>query len=258
MITTNVANVLCPLDGSPDAERALDNAIDAAELFGLPLTLFSAVEDPHLVARQKDYLLAAAGGAEANVEVIVDPHPPGAISARAGDDSLVVMATSTHPLIHHGYLGSAAETIVRDRDIPTLLVGPRASVRLKDVTKTVACCDGSSLSELALQPAEEWADALDCDLWIVSVVEPTYTPADEEPGAETNYVHALARPLGAQWDVLHGTDPARSIAGWAESALLVMTSHGRTGWSRLRMGSVTTATVRWAAGPVLVMRGQAG
>jgi nucleotide-binding universal stress UspA family protein len=37
------------------------------------------------------------------------------------------------------------------------------------------------------------------------------------------------------------------------TALLVMATHGRTGWDRLRLGSVTTATVHAATVPVLVV-----
>lgn len=250
----NATNVLCPLDGSPQAERALPAAMDAARLSDLPLTLFSAVEDEHMVTRQTDYLHECLGDVAAKVEVVVDPHAPHAIS-EAGSHSLVVMATSTQPLIHHGYLGSAAESVVRTRDLPTLLVGPRATLGLTDLDRTVACCDGSELSEVALEHGRKWADALDNELWVITVLRPTYESANTSV-SEHNYVSRLAKKVDAQWDVLHGTDPARAIASWADTALIVMTSHGRTGWSRLRMGSVTTATVRWASTPVLVLRGQ--
>ena len=250
----NATDVLCPLDGSTDAERALPSAIDAAQLFELPLCVFSAVEDQHLVSRRSDYLEAIVADSSATVEVVINPHAPRAIVERAGNDSLVVMATSTQPLIHHGYLGSAAEAVVRDRELPTLLLGPRSHTRLKSVDRSVACCDGSPLSELSLDIAREWSDKLDAELWVVTVAPP-YGSDLTEPGPASNYVRGVADRVDAQWEVLHGTDPSRSIASWAETALIVMTSHGRTGWSRLKMGSVTTATVRWAAGPLLVSGG---
>jgi nucleotide-binding universal stress UspA family protein len=37
------------------------------------------------------------------------------------------------------------------------------------------------------------------------------------------------------------------------TALLVMATHGRTGWDRLRLGCVTGATVHAATVPVLVV-----
>ena len=68
-----------------------------------------------------------------------------------------------------------------------------------------------------------------------------------------------ARGLGGVegWDVLdrHPADAlVDMVASAAErTALLVMATHGRTGWDRLRLGSVTTATVHGSAVPVLVV-----
>jgi hypothetical protein len=51
---------------------------------------------------------------------------------------------------------------------------------------------------------------------------------------------------------------AHALAGLGASdmeptALLVMATHGRTGWDRLRLGSVTAATIHAATVPVLVV-----
>jgi nucleotide-binding universal stress UspA family protein len=43
------------------------------------------------------------------------------------------------------------------------------------------------------------------------------------------------------------------MAAAEPTALLVMATHGRTGWDRLRLGSVTTATLHRATVPVLVV-----
>jgi Universal stress protein family len=58
--------------------------------------------------------------------------------------------------------------------------------------------------------------------------------------------------------VLHDKDPAHALVGLAAStteptALLVMATHGRTGWDRLGLGSVTIAAVQGATTPVLVV-----
>ena len=60
------------------------------------------------------------------------------------------------------------------------------------------------------------------------------------------------------WDTYHSRHPARELADLSASsyhptALLVMATHGRTGWDRLRLGSVTAATVHAATVPVLVV-----
>ena len=60
-----------------------------------------------------------------------------------------------------------------------------------------------------------------------------------------------------QIEVLLG-DPAASIANYGTEAgveLIVLPSHGRTGLTRLLMGSVAERVVRLAHCPVLVLRG---
>lgn len=77
---------------------------------------------------------------------------------------------------------------------------------------------------------------------------------------DASHVAALAAEIDgvAGWDVLHDTDPARALVAMAASpstptGLLVMATHGRSGWDRLRLGSVTVATVHAASVPVLVV-----
>jgi nucleotide-binding universal stress UspA family protein len=40
--------------------------------------------------------------------------------------------------------------------------------------------------------------------------------------------------------------------------MLVMATHGRTGWDRMRLGSVTTAAIRSSGVPVLVVPADPG
>jgi nucleotide-binding universal stress UspA family protein len=56
-------------------------------------------------------------------------------------------------------------------------------------------------------------------------------------------------------------DPGNEIAGYAETLkadLIVMPSHGRSGLTRLLIGSVAERVVRLAHCPVLVLRGLSG
>jgi len=254
----NATHVLCPLDGTIASVRALPSAVDAARLLDVPLRVFSAVEDAHEIKQRTEQLDAAALQFSVppprETDVIVAPHAPDAIAQRAHEDAFVVMATSTRPLIHHGYLGSATEKVVRELHRPVLAVGPRATTPLSEVGRVVVPCDGSSLSEQAIEPATRWAERLGLQLWIVTVIP----VADPPPvrAFEHTYVERLAERTSdgtTQWDVLHGDDAARAIAEWAEGDLIVMTSHGRSGLSRLTLGSVASGTARWATGPVLMI-----
>lgn len=253
----DATHVLCPLDGSIASVRALPTAVDAARILDLPLRMFSAVEDSHQIQHRTEQLVAAAAHfpepPPRDTDVVVAPHAPDAIAQRAAADAFVVMATSTRPLIHHGYLGSATEKVVREIHRPVLAVGPRSTAPLSEVGRVVVPCDGSSLSEQAIPIAAEWAERLDVDLWIVTVI-PVDGARSGVRAFEHTYVERLAHEpvaAGAQWEVLHGDDPARAIAEWSDGDLIVMTSHGRSGLSRLTLGSIASGTARWATGPVV-------
>jgi nucleotide-binding universal stress UspA family protein len=247
-------HVLCPIDGSEASARALVVAADAAAALQIPLRVFSAVEDPHEIAQQRaqvDFSVAEiAADIEIDVDVTAAPHAPKAIVAFAGDDALVVMATTTRLHVLSGYFGSATEHVIRTLHRPVVTVGPRCEHSLADITGVVVPCDGSALSEEAVPVAKAWADELGVELTVVSVLESRTAAEGTGP---TNYVHNIAKRFDAQWEVLHGADPAKDIAGHAGNRLIVMTSHGRSGFNRLRLGSVATETSRWAKAPVVIV-----
>jgi len=253
--------VVCPLADSSNAERALPSAYDAANALGLSLELFSAVEDKHMVGRRQSHLEQAGArtrcvGTDApRTQVIVDPHAPRALAGRsASADVVMVMATSSQPLMHTGYVGSAAERVVRESYHPVVLIGPRNQTRLGDVDRVVVACDGSALSEEIVPDACDWAKKLSAEVWVVTVLDSRHKSlANTTPQTEANYVRRIASRIDASWEVLHGHDPARTITDWAgPNSLIALTSHGRSGFSRITVGSVATAVTRWATGPVLV------
>ena len=75
---------------------------------------------------------------------------------------------------------------------------------------------------------------------------------------ETAYLRSLANgDPHIDFDVLHSTHPAHELADLADRSpvdLLVMATHGRSGWSRLTLGSVAMNVVHRARCPVLVVR----
>lgn len=256
-----IESVICPVNGDERAERALDSAADVASLCSADLSLFSAVEDGHMVERRRAQVEDIAARRQSDganepikVDIVVDPHAPRAIAERAGmGDTMVVMASSSR-LLHSGYIGSAAERVAREAANPTLIVGPSCQTRLAEVERVVVPCDESQLSESALAPGREWADRLGVELWVVTVLDPG-DGAGADLGTESGYVRRLANGVDANWEVLHGPDAAKTIVQWAGASLIAMTTHGRTGISRIALGSVTTSVVRWAEGPVLVSNG---
>jgi nucleotide-binding universal stress UspA family protein len=97
-------------------------------------------------------------------------------------------------------------------------------------------------------------------LWLLEV-EAQRDPDDPLPRdvQEGGHLAALGHRVAADgWDVLHGKHPGTALAGAAADAaeptgLLVVANHGRTGWDRIHLGSVTAAVVHHAPVPVLVV-----
>lgn len=248
----SITHVLCPIDGTDPSAVALPTAAAVARRLDVPLRIFSGVEDRHEAAARRSVITLQVDevipdAPSPTIEVTVAPHVPPAIVAFAGDDALVVMATTTRPHLAAGYLGSATEHVIRNLHRPVMTVGPSADVSVDALQGVVVPCDGSTLSERALESGRTWADHLGVPMTVVSVLD---EGRSGDPG-ESNYVRNLATSYDASWEVLHGDDIAKVLASWAGPRLIVMTTHGRSGWSRFRYGSVATATTRWASGPVI-------
>lgn len=135
--------------------------------------------------------------------------------------------------------------------------------------------DFSPLSDIALEHASALARQFDATLHFIHVYEPVFAdgymegmspappaPADLEPIKQR--LESLC-PSGkgdvqieCRHDLIFGF-PAGSLVGYAAANdidLIVMGTHGRSGASRLLLGSVAEAVVRAASCPVLTVHEQ--
>lgn len=127
--------------------------------------------------------------------------------------------------------------------------------------------DTSDLSRSALPRAARLAKALGDSLLLVTV-EDRATVASiaelawiegEDPidVLELNLrSRALSVDVPARTDLLPGKDPAASIIDRADRpdvSMIVMATHGRTGVSHWRMGSVAERVIRGSTVPILVV-----
>lgn len=159
-------------------------------------------------------------------------------------------------------LGSVTESVLQRTFGPLVLVGPH--VEPDDFSgPIVVTVDGSEESEFALPLAAAWATELRASPWIVNVGDLTTTEQMSSDTMETAYTARLARELTefsghpVEFDELHGKNPANAVSEYAtrhDASLIVASSHGRSGLSRLAMGSVVSSIVRHATCPVLVVR----
>jgi nucleotide-binding universal stress UspA family protein len=119
----------------------------------------------------------------------------------------------------------------------------------------VVALDGSSAALEALGTAVELDRALGAGITLVHVAHPLDTdlvPDAVLEAATKQYPDehlraSVLRSRDAEWEVV---DHARRVG----ASLVVCSSHGRTGLSRVLMGSVAMGIVRRAACPVVVQR----
>jgi len=258
-------DILVPLDGSSSAERALGPALDLMRRTGVPLRVLSRAL-PADEEELTEYLAGVADrfAGDTDIETLVVDRDsiPDAIAEGIDLRTLVCMSSHGRGGLARAMIGSVAEALLRTLFEPALVVGPHVPEGRPLDGRVVACIDGSAESERTIEPARRWAQMLGAPLWLVEVVDPDAAAelARTSDVFETAQVARVAGRAGGVdgWDVLHGTDPAGALADMAGSggeptAVLVMATHGRTGWDRVRLGSVTASTVHAAAAPVLVV-----
>jgi nucleotide-binding universal stress UspA family protein len=268
-----VESVLVPLDGSMFATLALPAAARlAGRLDADEVRLFSAVSTEDEVAeREKELALVDVPGALLTREVVVDLDAAGAIHEalrRLGPHAVACMAS-------HGKGRSAAlmgsvttEVIARGHD-PLVVVGPAVDEKLRG-EGVVLCVDDSPASFALMPVARRWAALLGETLTVLTVAEPVPPPLDDRPvfrrwgpdGDPMAFLDALVEPLVEAGEkvetvvVLDPIGPSDGIVTFIDertASLVIVSSHARTGITRLVMGSVSANVVHASRSPVLVV-----
>lgn len=262
-----VDTVVVPLDGSPDATRALVPAVVLAERLAARVLLLSTHWDDGMGAAAEHLEHRAQGlPVPADTEVVHDRSAAEAIAMWAcSPRALVCMTTHGRSGLNQAVLGGVAEEVVRAAHRPVVLVGPSTDLDVPiDSGPVLVGLDGSPLGEASLPVAAVWADRLGSEVVLVEVRPAGRAIAEEPRAAESAYVRGLARRLhdarpGGEpvpgWTVLHALDPADGLiaeAHRARAGLVALTTHGRSGLSRVVLGSVVGRVVRHCPTPVLV------
>jgi nucleotide-binding universal stress UspA family protein len=301
---TAIRSILVPLDGSPFSEQAIELArkiasagnakIRLALVHEPPLVPFAVPPSKHAISAElnhrkaeRTYLrevqgrLRARGTPVAAAATLMGvPGPALAEYATEMKVDMVVMATHGRGGLQRAWLGSVADYLVRNLEIPVLLVRPHAisgPVTESSATRILVPLDGSPLSEQALAPALSMALLWNLELALLQVVQPV--PNSIEPmlpiptGYDEELTHSWRNQVQEYLDGLAGQlrqqgvrASASAVIGWhsiesilneaqAEgTAMVVVATHGRGGLSRLTIGSVADKLVRGAEVPVLVYR----
>ncbi len=263
----DIREVVVPLDGSVLGATALEPARAAALALGAPLRLITTRWDDDL-GSPREYLDRAAArlGGEVETAVIQDRGAAEAILLHADhSDTLVCMATHGRSGLGQAVLGSVTETVLSRAGHPVLLVGPQLQTRLSalEPANLLVAVDGSALSESIVPTAAEWAANLGLEVRVVEVTIPSVgllvRHPEQDAHRDVERVVEQLRALGVRADgeVLLGADPSEHIVdratGWP-ATLVAIATHGRTGVSRVVLGSVAMKIAHGSPCPVLVAR----
>jgi nucleotide-binding universal stress UspA family protein len=271
--------IVVPLDGSAFAERALRPACAiAARLENARVLLVHCSPDDVDAAQHQldDRASLYSDVVDIDTRIVGNGNAADTLLAIAASepDATLCMATQGKGGIRATVLGSVSTEVVCRSTRPLVLVGPQCRTALLPAERgrLLVCSDGSTLSDSIIPTAAAWVDRLRLEPWLTEVVgpdedpEPAHEPhSNREVDAATARLATLAEQLrsstdsenaAARTEVLHGS-PGRSIPWFAErlpAALIAMATHGRSGLTRISMGSVANDVVRHAPCPVLVTR----
>lgn len=189
---------------------------------------------------------------------------------------LIVVGSEGRRGLGHVILGSVAADVLRRSPVPVLVVPAGATGAGPSPDRPVLVpVDFSAHTRPALRLAGALAGAYAAPLELAHVLEGTAeTPLDlgglltlsdlrAGPGATARAVghlalrrlaHEAAGATVRERHVVPGTAETEIVrlAAEREAGLVVMGTHGRTGWDRVRLGSVAEWAARFAPCPVLV------
>jgi nucleotide-binding universal stress UspA family protein len=297
--------LLVPLDRSPLAEQALGAAASIARASGAKIELvlvhqpvpFAGFKDVPWNAEQakdeEEYLAATATELETGASISAthtllrgDVIKTICEHARDIDADLIVMTSHGRTGLSRLWLGSVADAVVRQSEIPVLMLRPvETKVDRKAAyppfQRILVPLDGSALSVSILPTASELARCGKAGLMLLRVVQPVplvmpsagapfvYSRVMQDDAATKQLVEEARKELAEEAHSLEGDEcgdvetyvvvadnVAQAIVDFATKngvGAIAMSTHGR-GASRLLVGSVADKVLRAGAAPILLRR----
>ena len=266
--------ILVPTDGSDVAAVAADAAVALARRFGADVRAVYVRDDDGDDRGERATATVAGRATTAGVDAttaVVDAdrsiHRRILADADEHGADCIVMGTHGRTGLDRSVLGSVAERTLRESSVPVFTVHEDTVVD-RDLDAVLVPTDGSTCSEAAAAHAIDLALSADAALHVVHVVDASVVPVDGSGAVLDELQRAGERALDSvveraeragvstiRASVLSGT-PYRAITDYADAedvALVVMGTHGRTGFDRYLLGSVAERVVRLSDCPVLTV-----
>lgn len=213
---------------------------------------------------------------------VVKPGIPAKTILSVADETgadLIAMGTHRENVLARGILGSVTDTVLRSSPVPVIAINPdgtnMTAMPKWTPSAVIIPLDGSKLAEECVPTALEIAKACDAEVIFIRAIRlPSYAisgPGSEYYGVDygvsaqrtgaqeylSQFVEmAKAEGLSASSHAALGNAAARIIeeTKHVPDAMIVISSHGRTGFRRMILGSVADKIVRASHHPVLVLK----
>lgn len=271
--------ILVPLDGTEVAEAAIPYAelipSRHVRLLQVEPTSVTVRFDPagmeqvtlaqeERMSRAKAHLAQQAEGLRRqgrDIELVVElGDPREQIIAAASDADLIVIGTRGKGVGGQTFGASIADHVLRNADVPTLVVRGALSQAAPMVARIVVPLDGSDVAETVLPAAARLGRLLGVQLHLVRVVPVSRRAVDIDAMRQeaASYLDAQIMRLAAvdqfaTWAVLVGPIGSTLLEAILPTDLVVMTAHGAGGKLRAPLGRVATRLVAEADAPVLLL-----
>jgi nucleotide-binding universal stress UspA family protein len=266
-----IKKILVTTDGSPESESVFSAIMPIVSAYAPEVSVLYVIEDPEESFTPPARLAKACGALRAgNVNASLElreglPSEEILHAAREKKVDLIAMSTHGRGGVARLIAGSVAEEVLRKARVPVLVTRPGTQVH--DWKRIAVALDGSARSEAILPEAARLARRMGAALELLHVIHPVVvaaageTPVVLPPPDPMPYLkgvldrlanegmpaHAVILEGGTSQVILHHLE----VSG---ASLLCMTTHGRTGLTRILLGSVAEEILRKAPCPVLLRR----
>lgn len=262
----SINTVIIPVDFSEVSLAAVDQgcwlaarAGAAVELVAVTTPRYANVTAAALASLAKDTAQTLGDNPAITERVVTtdDDDVEGRLVAEvlARPDVLWVVGSHGRTALGELLFGSVSADLVRDAEVPIIVVGRHAAAR-NDASVLAVALDGSPMSETILPAAVEMAGRLGLHLRLLQVGL-DHVPNDSN---DTAYLarlsETLPHPERADFDTLYG-DADEELVSYVERAedvaMLAMATHGVPAGARISVPSTAMRVLRHSAVPVLML-----
>lgn len=172
---------------------------------------------------------------------------------------VIIMATHSHNVVEKFFLGSTMERVIRIAQTPVVVLRDPATTPPFPPKRVLATTDFSKESLYIFEPVLSLCEKVKSPVTLLAVDSLEASYLGEFSPDDKKIIDAGFKESGveAEWVKIRSTDAVEGILDYIQSTkpgLVAMTTHGRSGLSKILLGSTTESIIRQIHIPVLVVR----